>query len=221
MSLKDLQFDERNTASILLKGMVGDIETLITRPKISTDSTPIVIISHPHPLYGGTMTNKVVHILARSFSELNAMTVRYNFRGVGKSAGKYDDGLGEAKDLQLLADELKQWHPQAPIWLAGFSFGAYVTARAQAAIKPEKLLLVAPPISMYPFEQLAEIEVPWMVIQGGQDEVIDASAAKKWVSLRPNQPKFIWMEDSGHFFHGKLIEVKDIVLADWNKLNKK
>lgn len=221
MTLSQLEFNAKNIATTVITGKVGDIEVLIDRPETITESTPIAIISHPHPLYGGTMTNKVVHILAKSFSELNAITVRYNFRGVGKSAGKYDDGLGEAKDLQLLADELKQWHPQAPIWLAGFSFGAYVTARAQAAIKPEKLLLVAPPISMYPFEELAEIEVPWMVIQGGQDEVIDASAAKKWVSLRPNQPKFIWMEDSGHFFHGKLIEVKDIVLADWNKLNKK
>lgn len=221
MTLSQLEFNAKNIATTVITGKVGDIEVLIDRPETITESTPIAIISHPHPLYGGTMTNKVVHILAKSFSELNAITVRYNFRGVGKSAGKYDDGLGEAKDLQLLADELKQWHPQAPIWLAGFSFGAYVTARAQAAIKPEKLLLVAPPISMYPFEELAEIEVPWMVIQGGQDEVIDASAAKKWVSLRPNQPKFIWMEDSGHFFHGKLIEVKDVVLADWNKLNKK
>ena len=215
MSLSQLEFNQQNTASTIINGVAGDIETVVTRPEKLTDTTPIVIISHPHPLYGGSMTNKVVHILAKSFSELNAITVRFNFRGVGKSAGKYDDGLGEAEDLQLLADELKQWRPQAPIWLAGFSFGAYVTTRAQAVINPEKLLLVAPPVSMYLFDELAEIKIPWVVIQGGQDEVIDAAAVKRWVSQRPNEPELIWMEDAGHFFHGKLNEIKESLLNMW------
>lgn len=161
------------------------------------------------------MTNKVVHIIAKSFSELEAITVRFNFRGVGQSEGEYSDGIGEAEDLQALVNELKQWRPQAPIWLAGFSFGAYVTARAQAVIKAEKLLLVAPPVSMYSFDELAEMAIPWLVIQGGQDEVIDAVAVKNWVSERPNPPQLIWMEDAGHFFHGKLNEVKEALLQAW------
>lgn len=103
----------------------------------------------------------------------------------------------------------------SPIWLAGFSFGAYVTTRAHKFIQPEKLLLVAPPVSMYPFNDLDEINIPWTVIQGGQDEVIDASAVKNWVNQRPNQPELIWMEEAGHFFHGKLNEVKDSLLNTW------
>lgn len=215
MSLFLPEFNEQNTATTEIKGGAGDIEVLITRPARTTDTTPIIIISHPHPLYGGSMTNKVVYILAKTFSELNAITVRFNFRGVGKSEGKYNDGIGEAEDLQLIAKELKQWRPQAPIWLAGFSFGAYVTTRAQKVIQAEKLLLVAPPVSMYPFDELDEIIIPWVVIQGGQDEVIDATAVKNWVSQRKNQPQFIWMEEAGHFFHGKLNEVKEAIQQAW------
>ena len=215
MLLRQLEFNEQNIATTFIPGGAGDIETLITRPETLSESTPIVVISHPHPLYGGTMTNKVVYILAKSFSELGAITVRFNFRGVGKSAGEHDHGLGEAEDLQLLVEQLKQWRPQAPIWLAGFSFGAYVTVRAQANIQPEKLLLVAPPVSMYPFDELGEISSPWLVIQGGQDEVIDAAAVKAWVSQLPKPPQLIWMEDAGHFFHGKLNEVKDRLLQTW------
>lgn len=215
MPLSQLEFNQRNTATTFITGKAGNIETLITRPETLTESTPIVVISHPHPLYGGTMTNKVVHIIAKSFSELEAITVRFNFRGVGQSEGEYSDGIGEAEDLQALVNELKQWRPQAPIWLAGFSFGAYVTARAQAVIKAEKLLLVAPPVSMYSFDELAEMAIPWLVIQGGQDEVIDAVAVKNWVSERPNPPQLIWMEDAGHFFHGKLNEVKEALLQAW------
>ena len=216
MSLSQLEFNNQNIATTLITGNAGDIEVLITEPKTLTGSSPIVVISHPHPLYGGSMTNKVVHILAKSFSELGAITVRFNFRGVGKSAGEYDHGIGEAEDLQALVSELRKWRSQAPIWLAGFSFGAYVTTRAQAVIKAEKLLLIAPPVSMYPFNELAEINIPWIVIQGGQDEVIDASAVKNWVSERPNQPQLIWMEDASHFFHGKLNEVKEALLTAWS-----
>jgi len=216
VSLSQLKFDQKNIATTFISGGAGDIDVLITRPETLTEKTPVVIISHPHPLYGGSMSNKVVHILAKSFSELEAITVRFNFRGVGKSAGKYDDGIGEAEDLQLLAAEIRQWRPRTSIWLAGFSFGAYVTTRAHSAIKPEKLLLVAPPVSMYPFDELDEITIPWTVIQGGQDEVIDANAVKNWVSQRPNPPNFIWMEEAGHFFHGKLNEVKESLLQSWH-----
>lgn len=217
MPLSQLEFNEQNTASTFIKGKAGDIDVLITRPESITESTPIAIISHPHPLYGGTMTNKVVHILAKTFSQLNAITVRFNFRGVGKSEGKYDEGFGEAEDLQLIAEALKQWQPQAPIWLAGFSFGAYVTARANEVIQAEKVLLVAPPVSMYPFGELAEIEIPWIVIQGGQDEVIEAKSVKNWVSQRPNPPQLIWMEEASHFFHGKLNDIKEAILQLWLK----
>ena len=216
MPLSQLEFDRHNTASTLIVAEAGNIEVLITLPENITEMTPTVIISHPHPLYGGSMTNKVVHILAKSFTELNVIVVKYNFRGVGQSEGEYDEGLGEAEDLQLLAKTIRQWRPKAPIWLAGFSFGAYVTTRAQSDIKAEKIVLVAPPVNMYPFQDLADIDIPWIVIQGGEDEVIDANAIKSWVKSRPHAPEFIWMQDAGHFFHGKLNDIKAAILQVWS-----
>ena len=112
MSLNQLQFTQQGIASAFIKGNAGDIETVITRPETFTETTPIAVISHPHPLYGGSMTNKVVHIIAKSFTELDAITVRFNFRGVGKSEGKYDHGIGEAEDLQRLRTTKKIWQKQ-------------------------------------------------------------------------------------------------------------
>lgn len=212
MSFTQLDFDSSGSASTFIEGKAGDIEVLVTRPAKLSEQTPVVIISHPHPLYGGTMTNKVVTILAKTFAEINAITVRYNFRGAGQSEGEHDQGIGESADLSMLAEELRQWRPAAPLWLAGFSFGAYVTLRAQAAINPDKVILVAPPVSMYSFDELDEVTVSWIVIQGGQDEVIDALSVKSWVNERPEQPGLIWMEEAGHFFHGKLIELKEQLL---------
>lgn len=218
MSFSQLEFNQQNSATTFITGDAGDIEVLITLPQTLTAQTPIAIISHPHPLYGGTMTNKVVHILAKTFSELNAITVRFNFRGVGKSQGEHDHGIGESDDLQTLVARLKHWRPESPIWLAGFSFGAYVTLIVQAKIKPERVVLVAPPVSMYDFEELDAIDVPWIVLQGGEDEVIDAAAVKSWFAARShsdNSAQLVWMDDAGHFFHGKLNEVKARLLEAW------
>lgn len=218
MSFSQLEFNQQNTAATFISGDAGDIEVLITLPQTLTELTPIAIISHPHPLYGGTMTNKVVHILAKTFSALNAITVRFNFRGVGKSQGEHDHGIGESEDLQTLVARLKHWRPSSPIWLAGFSFGAYVTAKAQAKMKPERVLLVAPPVSMYDFEKLDEIKAPWIVVQGEEDEVIDAAAVKSWFASHSNSDnaaQLLWMSDAGHFFHGKLNEVKALILEAW------
>ena len=215
MSFKNLEFNEQGIASVCIAGKAGDIEILITRPQTYSATTPLAVICHPHPLYGGSMNNKVVHILAKTFAELGAITVRFNFRGVGRSEGEFADGIGEAEDLQFLVSELQKWQPNSPLWLAGFSFGAYVSARAEATLKPQKLLLVAPPVSMYDFNALPEIRCPWVVIQGGQDEVIDARAVKTWVAAQAIQPQLIWMEDASHFFHGKLIELKTTLLNSW------
>lgn len=215
MTFSNIEFDEQGMASASISGKAGNIEILVTQPQTITATSPIAVICHPHPLYGGSMNNKVVYILAKTFNELDAITVRFNFRGVGKSTGEFAHGIGEAEDLQLLVSELQKWRPDAPLWLAGFSFGAYVVARAQAVLEPQKLLLVAPPVSMYAFSALPGIHCPWVVIQGGQDEVIDAEAVKTWVAEQVHQPQLIWMEDASHFFHGKLNEIKAVLLSAW------
>src|SRR5690348_488965 len=110
-------------ATLILPGPVGDLDVIATNHEQANNTTPIAIVCHPHPLHGGTMNNKVVTTLARTFKDLGLRSVRFNFRGVGKSGGIYDHGVGECKDLIAVIDWVKKIFPQAPIWLAGFSFG--------------------------------------------------------------------------------------------------
>lgn len=214
MTLAALSFDKRGIAHTFINGPAGKLEAIISKPSEITDTTPLIVISHPHPLYGGTMTNKVVHILAKTFSEM-AITVRFNFRGVGQSEGEFAQGIGESEDLLAVVEEVQKWHPAGPLWLAGFSFGAYVSWRVLPGTAAEKLLLVAPPVSMYPFEEKPEITIPWVVIQGGQDEVIDSQAVQQWLDRQNSAPVVIWMEEAGHFFHGRLNDIREKLIEAW------
>ena len=187
----------------------GDIEL---RHHRGEGDKPMAIVCHPHPLYGGSMDNKVVHTLIKAFAELGLSTLRFNFRGVGRSEGDYDKGKGESEDLHLIANWLRQQHPQqSSLWLAGFSFGAYVALRAQQQVGAEQLCLVAPPVSLYDFTTLPEVKIPWMVIQGGEDEIVDPDAVADWLESRSPQPHVVWCKEAGHFFHGKLNVVKNAV----------
>jgi len=206
--------------SFLLPGPAGPIEALLTEPRgdghWGRSPAPIAIICHPHPLYGGTLTNKVVHIVARAFNEMGVSSLRFNFRGVGQSQGEYDHGLGETDDLLAVADWYQQRHPGAPLWLAGFSFGAFVAFRAQTQLRPRRLLLVAPPVSRFAFPRLQPVLVEdWLVIQGGQDDVVDPEQVSEWVRQQSPAPDYRWLEDAGHFFHGRLLELKGLIHEAW------
>jgi len=200
---------------LLLEGAAGQIEALSAYPEGFQTGDPIAVICHPHPLYGGSMSNKVVHMIAASFKQLGVATLRFNFRGVGRSEGNFDQGLGEADDLQALAAWFRERHPDSPLWLAGFSFGAYVVTRACRVVEPERLLLVAPPVTMFDFDSLPPIEVPYMVVQGGDDEIIQAEAVGAWVVAQRNRPVYHWMADTGHFFHGRLNHLRDTIVRSW------
>lgn len=202
---------------LLLEGGAGQIEALTAYPEGFQSGAPIAVICHPHPLYGGTMSNKVVHMIAASFRDLGVATLRFNFRGVGRSQGSFDEGLGESDDLQLLAAWFREQHPGSPLWLAGFSFGAYVVARACPAIEPERLLLVAPPVTIFDFASVPPIEVPYMVIQGGEDEIIEPEAVGAWVVAQRNRPVYHWLADAGHFFHGRLTQLRNTIVRSWGE----
>jgi alpha/beta superfamily hydrolase len=192
----------------VIPGTVGDIEV---RYHDGQDDKPIVVICHPHPLHGGTMDNKVVHTLFKTFAELGLSTLRFNFRGVGKSAGEYDEGRGESEDLKLVCDWFREKHPGQPLWLAGFSFGSYVALRAHQQVNAEQLCLVAPPVSLYDFTELPDVKIPWMVVQGGQDEVVDPDAVTGWLESRSPRPYVVRFKEAGHFFHGGLIQLKTAI----------
>lgn len=204
----------------LIPGPAGDLELRLE----SLDNAdwaeegypaPLAVICHPHPVYGGSMTNKVVHILAAGFHELGAHTLRFNFRGVGRSAGEFDNGIGETNDLLAIIKWARARFPDAPLWLAGFSFGAWIALKATAQLQPERLVLVAPPVDMYDFNLITEVKPPWMVIQGGKDEVVSAKAVARWVTQHQPAPQFKILDSAGHFFHGQLNALKNALKSEF------
>lgn len=194
--------------SRIIEGNIGDIEI---RYHDGHHDKPIAVVCHPHPLHGGSMDNKVVHTLIKAFAELGLSTLRFNFRGVGHTAGEYDKGRGEAEDLKVVCQWFRKRHPQRPLWLAGFSFGSYVALSAHQEVNAEKLCLVAPPVSLYDFSRLPQVKIPWMVVQGGQDEVIDPGAVAEWLESASPRPYVVWFKEAGHFFHGGLIQLKSAI----------
>ena len=157
------------------------------------------------------MHNKVVTMIARTLRELGLATVVFNFRGVGASAGQYDDGRGEAEDLLGVAAWVQQVRPESALWLAGFSFGSYVAARAAAQLPVRQMISVAPPVSRWDFAGLASPLCPWLVIQGETDEVVDPEAVYAWVAAQPEPPTLTRMPETGHFFHRRLMDLRGAI----------
>lgn len=202
----------------IIAGAAGHIEMLVQLPDDYLPGGPVAVVCHPHPLHGGTMTNKVVHTVARSFVELGLPVVRFNFRGVGKSGGSYDAGRGEVDDLLTVIDWLQKQYPDAPLWLAGFSFGSYVVTRAQLFVDVEQLLLIAPPVARYGFSEVPPLAVPALVIQGSEDEVVDAQVVSEWVAERAPTAVYHCIEGAGHFFHGRLVLLRELIKGGLSKL---
>lgn len=195
----------------LIDGPSGCIELRAKFVPHEEGKQKIVVISHPHPLYGGTMNNKVVTTLERAFSGKGYSTVAYNFRGVGGSEGKYDNGEGEQQDLLAVVDWAKQQFKPVNIVLAGFSFGSYVSLKSVKACKADALCTVAPPVGLYDFSQIKKINVPWVLIQGGQDEVVSAKEILDWSMGLSAKPDIYWRDGASHFFHGELVWLKKVI----------
>ena len=155
------------------------------------------------------MQNKVVHTLARGFGELGQRCVRFNFRGVGRSGGVYDHGVGETKDLLAVITWARARRPQDRVWLAGFSFGAYVALRASARADVAQLVLVAPPVNLYEFNSLTLPSCPLLVIQGAADEVVPAAQVVHWTEQLTPPPALIYLDGVSHFFHGRLNDLRN------------
>ena len=199
-----------NESTLLLPGAAGDLE-LITSPITENHPTPkntTMIICHPHPLHGGTMHNKVVTTLARVARDLGMRSVRFSFRGVGKSAGVHDLGRGELVDTLQIIEWIKANFPSDSIWLAGFSFGAYIATKAAMQVNPAQLVTIAPQVSRFKEDDLALVTCPWLLVQGEADEVVSAQEVFAWIDTLPRQPSVIRMPTAGHFFHGQLLELR-------------
>lgn len=200
---------------LLIAGPAGNIEVLTSCPECYREGDPIAVVCHPHPLYGGSMRNKVVHLLAETFNSMGLLSVTFNFRGVERSQGRYAGGIGESDDLLAVVDYFRQRHPLAPLWLAGFSFGGYVALRAHREAGAARLLLVAPPVELFDFYALPEVDIPWLVVQGGRDEITPPAAVAAWLEGRERWPQLRWMADADHFFHGRLNRLREAVIKFW------
>lgn len=193
--------------AVFISGPAGQQELLLSFSDESRNVT--CIICHPHPVHGGTMHNKVVYILASALEAVKVKTVRFNFRGVQKSEGEFDHGVGELDDLLNVVKWVKTAYPDDDVWLAGFSFGACIALKASGLCAAKHLVVVAPPVGQPYFKDLPAITCPWILIQGGQDEVIDSAKVMDWAKAQvPIPPEVIYIPDAGHFFHGRLIEMK-------------
>jgi alpha/beta superfamily hydrolase len=194
--------------SLLLAGSAGVLEAVADIPVEATPAA-FMVICHPHPLHGGTMTNKVVTTLARAAHELAVPTLRFNYRGVGASAGSYDNGRGETDDaLAVVAWGRQRW-PAAQLWLGGFSFGGVVALRAsttRAVGRVARLVTVAPALASH-FGAAQDISVPgcpWLIVQGDADEVVDGAVVVDWAARLQPPPQLVVLPGVGHFFHGQL-----------------
>jgi alpha/beta superfamily hydrolase len=175
------------------------------------------VICHPHPLHGGTMHNKVVYTIAKTFNELGVGTVRFNFRGVGKSSGQFDQGIGETEDLLAISQWLQTEYAPRELWLAGFSFGGYVALRGLRQLVAHRLLLVAPAVERFAFSEIQVSNIPTLVIQGRQDDVVSPQTVANWVANQEYPPQLQWLEEADHFFHGQLQELSATISQAWQE----
>lgn len=202
------------TQALTLSGPAGAIEALQDEPGLDAGQAPrgVAVIAHPHPLFGGTMNNKVVQTLARAFVQAGWRAVRFNFRGVGASAGSYDEGRGELADLLAVVGQVAP--PDQPLALAGFSFGAFVTSHAVAALwptrAPAKIVLVGTAASRFQVAPLPpEAHERALVVHGETDETVPLAAVMDWA--RPQLLPVTVVPGGEHFFHGQLPLLKGLV----------
>ncbi|MEO6971969.1 MAG: alpha/beta hydrolase [Rhodoferax sp.] len=200
------------TRKFQLEGAAGAIEAVRDEPASDQPARGVAVITHPHPLFGGTMDNKVVQTLARAFVLCGWSAVRFNFRGVGASAGAHDEGRGETADLLALIEQVALTGPLA---LAGFSFGSFVASRALQALWDtrliEKVVFVGTAVARF---DVAELPLPAhersLIIHGEQDDTVALASVLDWA--RPQSLPVTVIPGSGHFFHGQLPLLKNLVV---------
>ena len=208
----------RNEEVILIDGPVGAIETLVENPGAPRG---IALVCHPHPLFGGANTNKVTHALARTFTRMDYVSLRPNFRGVGGSAGKHDEGRGEAEDMLAVLAEARRRFGDLPVALAGFSFGAYVQTRvaqalAEAGHPAQRLVLVGTAAGYVEGARKYEtgaVASDTIVIHGARDETVPLANVLSWAE--PLHLPVIVVPGADHFFHRRLHVIRDIVTRAW------
>jgi len=192
-------------------GGAGTIEAILNIPSPPFKEA-LALVGHPHSLQGGTMQNKVVTTTVRAFQAMGIPAIRFNFRGVGKSEGQFDNGIGESEDMLMLMQAWVQENPHTTLFFAGFSFGSYVAYRAAAQCQLGSLLTIAPPIHHFNYEAFSFLPKPWFIIQGEQDAIVPLEVVLDFVG-KHSMIRLSRFPDTGHFFHGKLLDLKAEIMA--------
>ena len=205
-------FSEREQL-FMVPGPAGAIEVATWAPAATgpiAESSRVAVVCHPHPLHGGAMQNKVVTTVARAYRDLGVPVVRFNFRGVGRSEGEFDNAVGEVDDLLAVIKWLQSSPTEAKLLLAGFSFGSSVAAQASHRLTGliEHLLLLAPPVERYRFDVEGRFPCPVLTVIGDQDELVDVPGVYRWEQELQSPHQMINYPEASHFFHGTLGPLK-------------
>ncbi|RUL74916.1 alpha/beta hydrolase [Dyella choica] len=198
-------------AEFTLQGPVGPLEAISDTAERPCARRGVAVICHPNSKDGGTMRNKVVTMLERSLRECGLDTLRFNFRSAGESAGEYDEGRGESDDLAAAVAWVRKLRPNDTLWLAGFSFGSYVTLRNAVKLQADALISIAPPVGRWSHETLALPACPWLVVMGEEDEIVEPQAVFDWIDSLEPPPELVRMPETGHFFHRRLMDLRGAV----------
>ncbi len=200
---------------LLIQGPKTQIEVVVSVPE-SVNTQYFSVIGHPHPLQEGTMDNKVVTTTGRTLLSINIPVIRFNFRGVGQSTGTFDHGIGETDDMVFLIHLWQKAYPNSQLILGGFSFGSYVAFRAAQITAPKFLLLIAPAVHRFTYDLTKACVYPNVIFQGDIDEVVPADEVAQFAKAFNPEIPIEWFPETGHFFHGKLVDLKDAILK-WMK----
>ncbi|MDH5300510.1 MAG: alpha/beta hydrolase [Gammaproteobacteria bacterium] len=210
-ALDDATPKDQASYQFFINGPVGRIEALLNRATESSRFNAIAVICHPHPLYDGSLHNKVTYTLARTLNSLGIPALRFNFRGVGESQGNYANGEGELQDLLAVIAEAKRLYPGRDLWLAGFSFGAYIALRAAHQAKPAQLITIAPAINFFDPHAIRTPTCPWLLIQGKDDDIVPCEEVLDWLEDLHPAPSLRLVEGTGHFFHRQLVTLRNAI----------
>lgn len=206
--------------NLFLEGPAGRLEAILWKPELQTQPAIAALVCHPHPLFGGTMHNKVVYQAAKSLDRLGIPVLRFNFRGAGQSAGVHDRGVGERDDVKVGLDFLAAEFVNVPLLIAGFSFGCWVGLRVGCEdSRVVKLIGLGMPVNSTDFSFLRKCEKPKLFVHGSQDKFGNAKKVEMLVAELPGEKRLVVVEGADHFFVGKLDQV-DRAIREWETNGK-